>query len=88
MDSRLLASKSFAAVGSDFGLQSIARGPFRWKWKVRLLSNSSGLEAAHVNSSIATNLNLSKTKFKFQFELSLAKLSPSLSTLLTYHYCA
>ena len=70
----MLASWGFAAVGSDFGLQSIARGPFRWKWKVRLLSNSSGLEA--------TNINLSKTKFKFQFELSLAQLSPSLFCIL------
>ena len=61
MDSRLVASLGFAAVGSDFGLQSIARGPFRWKWKVRLLSNSSGLEAAHVNSSIFPKINCNKS---------------------------
>ena len=63
MDSRLLASKGFAAVGSDFGLQSTAKGPgpFSWKWKVRLLSNSLGLEAAHVNSSIFLKINCNKS---------------------------
>ena len=35
-----MASWGYAAVGSNFRLLSIARGPFRWKWKVRLLVNS------------------------------------------------
>ena len=47
-----MASWGYAAVGSNFRLLSIARGPFRWKWKVRLLVNSSVLEAVHVDSSI------------------------------------
>ena len=61
MDSRLLASWGFALVGSGFGLQSIVRGPFRWKWKERLLSNRSGLEVAHVNSSIFLEINCNKS---------------------------
>ena len=39
-----------------------------------------------VNQRNATNLKSSKTQFQFQLELSLAKLSPSLFSLVLYFF--